>query len=133
MEQDSKDSAQSSATSTSTTDTVSQPEYKVPGHHINTNSQSNYPVMSRSSLCSCKNNPQVPIFVHLPSICNSSLKERLHLNVKIIAFVLVVYPLLCVSLSQAAARLESTDETMKVLNGVLWVIASSNSLLTTDS
>lgn len=121
MEQDSKDSAQSSATSTSTTDTASQPEYKVSGHHINTNSQSNYPVMSRSSLCSCKNNPQIPIFVHLPSICNSILKERLHMNVKIIAFVPMVYPLLCVSLSQAAARLESTDdqdkETMKVLNG----------------
>ncbi len=119
MEQDSKDSAQSSTTSISTTDTVSQPEYKVPGHHSHKHTHT--PILSCPvPFCVHAQTTQIFIFVHLPLTCYSSLTELLCLNVKITSFVLTVYPLLCMSLSQAAARLESTydqdNETVKVLN-----------------
>jgi len=46
--------------------------------------------------------------IHKYQYLSTCLTERLRLNVKTTAFVLVVYPLLCVSLSQAAALMIKT-------------------------
>lgn len=132
MEQDSKDSAQSSSTSTYTTDTASQPEYKV--QHHSTRSISAYPSTYLPSLRPCTNNPRLPVFVHLPLTCNSSLAERLCLNANITAFVIVAYPLACESQSWAPGSFVSTDDQDKEVEWDFCGLGRlAKSLLTTET
>lgn len=131
MEQDSKDSAQSSSTSTSIIDTASQPEYKVktPLHTLNKCGS-----IYLSSLRPCTNNPRLPAFVHPPLTCNSSLAKRLCLNAEITAFVIVAYPLVCESQSRAPGSSVHTDDRDKEAEwGFCGLGRLAKSMLTTDT
>lgn len=130
MEQDSKDSAQSSSTSTSTIDTASQPEYKVQRHHWCSVMISAYP-------------STYPLYAHAQTthdyLCLSTCLWHvtvawLCLNAKITAFVITAYPLACESQSRAPGSSVSTDGQDKEAEWVFCELGRlAKSLLTTDT